>query len=335
MTQKGKNIIAIPFILLLFIQPFSIQANSKDIFVSATLDTSNILIGDQIRLHLTAEMPLGAAVHFPVLKDSLAGGKIEIIRTDEKDSIATAPNRIQLHRTYIITSFDSGSIEIPPLPFIYGADTIFSLPLLLNVTNMVVKADKPIFDIKDVLRIPLTWKEFLLYLLFFILGGAIVAGVIYVIVRRRANKPLFKMKAPDDPAHVVAFRELEKLKAEKLWQQSKHKEYQSRLTDIIRTYIERRYLIAAMESTSDEIMYEIRQAAIIDGNLSEILEKMLRLADMVKFAKAEPMPDENEDSWNMAYEFVKATLVRPEPVPEPVNVEQPVVGENVKEEAKQ
>ena len=77
-----------------------------------------------------------------------------------------------------------------------------------------------------------------------------------------------------------------------------------------------------MEQVTDEIMYSFRTADISD-ELKIKLRNILFLSDLVKFAKEQPLPNENETSWINAHEFVMATKkdeIKIE-VPQPVNTE--------------
>jgi hypothetical protein len=123
---------------------------------------------------------------------------------------------------------------------------------------------------------------------------------------------------PKEPAHVVALRELDRIKDEKLWQKDKTKQYYSEVTDVIRTYIEDRFEIRAMEQTTDEIMTSFRYRRDLlneksMGNLSQILS----LADLVKFAKYHPLPDDDNLTLVNSYFFINETkkeeLKKPEP----------------------
>ena len=114
------------------------------------------------------------------------------------------------------------------------------------------------------------------------------------------------------PAHVRAISELDKLKAEKIWLQGREKEFYSKLTDILRTYIFEREGINAMEMTSGEILNEIRKITEVES-VYENLKQILSTSDLVKFAKYKPYPDENDLSLVNAYFFVNQTR-EPDPV---------------------
>ena len=65
---------------------------------------------------------------------------------------------------------------------------------------------------------------------------------------------MLAIKIPIRPAHEIALEELNKLDAEKIWQQGNFKSYHTSLTDIIRMFIEHRWQVNAMELTTDEIL---------------------------------------------------------------------------------
>jgi hypothetical protein len=115
---------------------------------------------------------------------------------------------------------------------------------------------------------------------------------------------------PKLPPHVIALQELDKLKNEELWQHEKVKDYYTRLTDIVRVYIEDRFTISAMEQTTFEILtsFNIKEEQIEKKSFDE-LKEILEVSDLVKFAKFTPLPDENHMMLSNAYLFVKETAV--------------------------
>ena len=127
-----------------------------------------------------------------------------------------------------------------------------------------------------------------------------------------------KKEEPKLPPHEQAIKELDEIKQQKLWQQGRSKEYYTLITDTLRKYIEERFGINAMEMTSGEILELIRknsEAQSVYDNLRQILQ----LADFVKFAKMNPLPDENDLSMMNAYLFVNQTKVEEMQEPESTN----------------
>jgi hypothetical protein len=107
--------------------------------------------------------------------------------------------------------------------------------------------------------------------------------------------------------------ELEKLRAKKLWQTGKIKDYHTELTDILRKYFEDRFHIMAMESTTAEILEDLEAKTLIAKENREVLSRILLMADLVKFAKYLPLPEEHDHSMEYAVDFINKTYSTPEP----------------------
>jgi len=310
------------FITLFFAAGAFVVANAQTIQVNARFDSAAIIIGDQIKLHIEMERQKDVRVQFPAWMDAIPRN-IEIIEVYPVDSIQTAGGRVRLKQAILVTSFDSGRHVLPPLrfPFVADgiADTIATRPTFLDVFTMPLDDTQEIADIKPIYKMPIGWADIWPWLLRFgllLLAVAIIGFAIYAFIRRRNNKPIFSAPKPADPPHIVALRELDRLRGEKLWQNNRTKDYYTRLSDVVRTYIEGRFGVAAMEMTSDEILFGLQNTGFEDNNLVSRLRKLFSLADLVKFAKAQPFPDENETSMLDSYLFVNNTKI--EVVAEPV-----------------
>lgn len=287
--------------------------NGQDIKLKTALEHDSIWLGDQIKLLIVVEQPAATKIEFPQLPDSIQ--KIEILNKSKIDTSKLDGTRIQLKQTYLVTCFDSGAHYIPPFKFnvkrALSVDPLMSNDLTLFVKFPPVNLKKGPADIKKPFSAPVTLKEIAPWLLGIILIGAIVFLVIYAISRIKRNKPLFvRPPKPKLPPHVLALQELDKLKSEELWQHEKVKDYYTRLTDIVRVYIEDRFTIAAMEQTTFEILSDFKnKKSLIDKKSFTELKEILELADFVKFAKLTPLPDENHKMLSNAYLFVKETTL--------------------------
>jgi hypothetical protein len=303
-------------LILLILLPSLKPALAQQIKVSSSLERDSIWLGDQIKMILIAEYPVGTMVSFPQLNDSLGNG-VEVLSRSSRDSSKLGDGILQLRQTYLITAFDSGPHPIKPFLFVghtkITPDTLRSNPLTLFVKVPNVDLKKGFADIKKPYGAPVTFKEIAPWIIGIILVAAIVFFILYAISRRRKNIPLFSLPAkPKLPPHVVALSELDKLKEEQLWQHDKVKDYYTRLTDIIRVYLEERYDVPAMEQTTQEILSDFKgENSQIKGKLFTGLQKTLDTADLVKFAKYTPLADENHFVMVHAYSLVEET--KPEP----------------------
>ncbi|WP_372932549.1 hypothetical protein [Mariniphaga sediminis] len=286
---------------------------AQRIKATASLDSANILLGDQVKLFLEINHPKKVDITFPQVPDTIRGN-IEVLQQSEIDTFEMDDETFQKQiQSYLITCFDSGSHRIPPFWFKINMDgRIDSIPsngVTLNVHTIPIDTTRGPTDIKMPYDAPVTLKEVIPYILGIILIGAILFFILYSIKRKKQNKPIFTLpKKPKEPAHVIALRELDRIKDEKLWQQGKIKPFYSDVTETLRTYIEDRYDIPAMEKTSDETLDSFRfRRDLLKEKTFENLSRILKLADLVKFAKYTPLPDDNNMTLVDAYFFINDT----------------------------
>jgi len=301
------------FITLFLAVSSLVAINAQTIQVNARFDTTAITIGDQIRLHIELERQKDVQVQFPVWTDALPRS-IEILEIFPVDSTQISGGRVRLKQEILITSFDSGRHVLSPIsfPFVVEGmnDIIATRSIFLDVFTVPLDREEEIADIKPIYTLPIGWADiwpWLLRISLFLLAAAIIAFGIYAFIRWRKNKPIFSLPKPTEPPHITALRELDRLRDEKLWQSNRTKDYYTRLSDTVRTYIEGRFDVMAMEMTSDEILDGLQKTGFEDNNLVDRLRKLFTLSDLVKFAKAEPLPNENETSMLDSYLFVNNT----------------------------
>ena len=99
---------------------------------------------------------------------------------------------------------------------------------------------------------------------------------------------------------------LSELDAKQLWQKNQSKQYYIELTDIIRKYIEDRFNTPAMELTTEEILDKARMVRDMQP-FYDMLTEVLHMADLAKFAKFEPLPQEHMDAMEKARHFVNTS----------------------------
>ena len=307
--------IYILFLLTSFVQPaFGYES------VKVVPDTSDIRIGEQITLDLTIEGQEGIEYLFPSCKDTLVK-QIEILSKSATDT-TQQDDLFVYHQKWVITSFDSGSYKVPALSFLIfkdssTIDTLTSVPFEINVATVAIDSTQTFKDIHDILEAP----EYPTDWTWYIVGAVVlllIGTILYFAIRKSKNQDrnitIEKKKKPDVPAHIYALQKLNELNDKKLWQADKQKQYHSELTEIIRTYLELRYEVSALEKTSGEVFEIMENKAVLDIENFEKLKGMLTLADMVKFAKKNPLPAENEQAMQQAIQLVENTkLVVTEP----------------------
>ena len=296
----------------------SLGSVAQEIKATATLDSNSILIGQQRKLQLSVEYRADKgqhiAVHFPEVCDTLRK-EVEVVSQSKIDTVVSKndPFLFRLTKTLYITSFDSGYWAVPPFRFTVNSDTnaVLTDALLLQVSTVAVDTTQAIKDIKGIYAQSYTFMDWLkdhMYAVYITLAAILVILLSIYFIRRYMKRPapVVVVEAPKVAAHIVALGKLEQLRSEKLWQEGKIKLYYSSLTDILREYIENRFKIQALEQTTEEILYGFRNVAI-DEESKMKLKQVLVLADLVKFAKEQPVAAENEQSISNVYDFVNGT----------------------------
>jgi len=307
--------------ILMFVL-FSSMLQGQNIHVETQLDTNSILIGEQTnityRLFYNNE---NDAIEFPILQDTLHKN-VEIIEVSPIDT-ARYESQFKQSVKVVLTSFDSGYYAIRPLSFKVNEKIYESEPMLLEVRNVPLDSVnlaelelQDFNDIKDIYEDPFTLKEFLnVYGLRILIGGGSIALAAFLFWRFFGRKKVEVKEdivfVPKKPDYEIALERLNSIEEEKLWQNGKHKAFHSEVTETVRTYLESRFRVNAMEQTSAEIINQMKYADI-DVEAQSDLVRMLKLADMVKFAKEEPGAQENELTMQLAKTFIENSIRKEE-----------------------
>ncbi|MHA4896169.1 hypothetical protein ACXZ1K_15565 [Pedobacter sp. PWIIR3] len=301
--------------LLLTLVALSIKGFSQSTTVGARLDKSDILLGGQTTLRLSASLPANGKITFPALSDTISS-KIQIVEIGKLDTLKEESGRWKISRTYTITAFDAGVLTVPAFKFIGPDGELLTDPLPLQVEEVKVDTTKGVYDIKQPMTVKYGFIDWLkdngaLILLGFFLAILLI-GLWFYYHKRRKKQPVIQEVKPLVPPHVTAIKKLEELRDKRLWQQEEVKLYYSELTDIVREYLEKRYGIPAMEQTSDEIFTSLMKLDVTEENKVKLREVLL-LADLVKFAKQKPVAADNEASMESAMLFVKKSIIVNQP----------------------
>lgn len=291
----------------LLAQTFSIEA-----------DKDSITIGDPITLTISLNTKNQEHLIWPTFfKGDSLPETFEILEVLDKQQSNNQSSLVTQQLT--ITSFDPGLHLIEPLVVQDSASILTSNTLSIYVSLFPADTIQPIRDIKPILEAELTskdkWYGFVNWLKknwYWIILGLIVLGfLIWLLFFRKKKKvieeePKVKAVKPKIPPHILALQDLRQLNEVKPWKEGGFKEYNSQLTDIMRTYIFGRYKVSTKEKTSAEILDKLRDQRITN-QLKESLNNILTQADLVKFAKQEPTDDENQVMLDEAINFVKQT----------------------------
>lgn len=309
MTRHIRTILLALTIALATALPALSQTSLK-----VSLDSAYLLMGKTTPLHIELIRPADGNGALFIPADTLAD-KVEILHALEADTSDIKNGRVEIRQDLTLQSFDSGTYILQPIRYVQGNETISSNKLVLKVIPVPVDTLTAIHDYADVADVD---RKLIDYLPDFIADyGLWILAVIlllllgYLTIRRlMSGKKAAAEKTVVIPPYEQAINALESLRSDKLCEQGREKEFYTRLTDILRQYLHGRFGINAMEMTSTQIRHTIQ--ANEETRLSKRnMDRVLEIADFVKFAKVRPLPDDNIMAFNSAMQFVEDTKPQP------------------------
>lgn len=300
--RKNRYLFFVPVLLLgssVFAQPY----------VKAQTSTRKIIIGDPVNVWLEVQTKSSEdKIEWPSFKEELHGlewvekGKIDTI--EQKDTFL-------LRQKLTLTAFDSGQYYIPSFmvvvtpkgeaPQIFHTD---SFPV--NVQTLPVDTTQGFKPIKGIMEVKSSWLDYWKPALLVLAVLVVIFLIIFYFIKKKKRKEPEITQVSPEKAHERALRLLTELKAQNLGASGKVKEYYNQLSIILRNYFENRFGIAAMEQTTDELLSKTHKMRDMKPFRKE-LRMILQIADLAKFAKAEPLPEDQEACMDAAIQIVQQT----------------------------
>ncbi len=298
-----------------------VNVQAQTISVAAYTDTTDYLVGDFINYEIEVVTRKNIEVISPSVPDTLT--QLELIAREEPVLTEDEKTKTTIYK-FIFAGYDSVQAVIPPVVVKYRTadDTSFKKivtdSVVVNVHTVPVSTAEEIKDVKSPITIPYDWKWLLLWAAIALL--IIIAGYYsYKKYRQKKSEQPVEKEIIIIPPHVKALAALGNLESERLWQNGSIKDYHSRITEIIRNYFEERFDLPAMELTTTETIHHLKSIKEKEIIL-DITYDFLSNADLVKFAKFQPLESVNEEMMKQAKEIIHSTIPQ-----KPVITEEEVV----------
>jgi hypothetical protein len=333
----GRSLISLAALLLLWIlpgcgggetaqpepaeHPIERTAELGPVRLAVRLDRDELRVGDELHLTIEAVAETGVDVSMPQFEDAI--GPFDILERTTPPDVPVDGRRRWRH-AYRLSTFESGELAIPSieLEFVDRRDgaqadeatgsTLASEPIPVTVTTVLAESDDPLATrkVRDpvYVRAPMSGR-----LIAAIVGGAVLALALLILIigRLTRSRRAVPWAAPALPPHVWALGELDRLAGDSLIERGEVQAYYFRLSDIVRSYIERRYGLMAPERTTNEFLREARRHQALRELHRTLLASFLRTADMVKFALHRPTAADADEAWSAARRFVEETAPIP------------------------
>ena len=303
------------WLVLACFMSFSIGAQQQA-ELKAAVDTTSIRIGEQLNYTLQIKADSTAQVLFP---EQPIFAPFELLEESPIDTLR-AQSHYLYTKQYALIQFDSGNYFLPQQQVLVNGFSKIADLIPIRVNPVVVDTTKQnLFDIKPLTEVEKNYDALISRILWGLVIGLVCIGIMYTYLFQKRKKEL---RAQELPPFERAIEELKALESENLSEQEEFKRYYSRLTDVVRRYLEEEAKIDALESTSEELLtkLELRKDAgslDLDRQTLMSLRAVLQNADLVKFAKS--MPEKytaNEDRKAVEHVVIETKEALPEPTEE-------------------
>lgn len=285
----------------------AITANAAGAFkVTANADSSVIEMGDRTMVHLSVTAPTANAIPVEELKPNTTYHGVDIIEVNS-DTTSLTGGGSRVDYNILIQAFDPGMVTLPPFRFTLGTDTAESDIVTLKVTEVDLDSLTTINPMETIVSPNSRWYDIIPdWWYWVVIGLAVIAIGLALYLLYRKNGTIIIKRKPVIPPYELAVQQLNELRTQKLAELGQEKEYYTRLTEILRQYLDGRFGIYAMEMSSTQILYAIKHNEETKMTTEQI-QQILEIADFVKFAKVRPLPDDNIKTFNLAMNFVETT----------------------------
>jgi len=292
--------------------PYEITKVYKEgkILLALCVSRKEITTADRIRLFLEVRADEDMKVEFPGFKEQPEGFSL----VDEFEDLPQLLDnrRVLLRKHYELEPFLPGEYIIPAWKIsVFNRENISDKRLIetakikIIVKSVLVKGQKNVLrEISGPGELPHEGRV----LLYCMIGLGIIvllsaAGGFILYRLRRRNEFAEPVLAP----HEIAMLAIENLLSEDLLEKGELKLFHSRLSDILRRYIEQRFGLRAPERTTEEFLEELRSNSVLEKRFRRMLRQFLTQCDMVKFARYDSSVEEVKTVLDICRSFIDAT----------------------------
>ncbi|MBF0239605.1 MAG: DUF4381 family protein [SAR324 cluster bacterium] len=279
--------------------------------LTLTLNKTILTIAETLELNLVARLSEDHDIKWPKFGENLEKFGIRDYRSPAPKLLENG--LMEYQKTYVLEPFLSGEYLIPSITLYFWkkdeqppqTHELSTEPVTLQVASLLPEniQKQELRENLPPVEMPISQQTWLLAgfgATLLVLAGA---GGWWFWRKRKRRETI----VPERPPHETAYEALEHLVRENLIEKGEIKEYYLRLSNILRHYIEHRFLIKAPEQTTEEFLTELRNHERLAGYHKDLLKNFLKHCDLVKFAKHQPQQDEIQQAFHACRQFIEDT----------------------------
>ena len=277
-----------------------ITSFSQNLSIQGKLNRSEIKTGEQAVIDLTIRTNNLPQTQFYLKEEAQKEAPYTVIALVPVDTVDISSRIKEISAKLVLTSFDSTLITIPPIVAKTPTDSAETAPMGLKVIQPEVDSKHPsnFKDIKAPWDVSLSLKDWLILILSSWIFWVVIAVLVgFYIAYRIFNYYQSKKANPTPQIQVRELSLIEKTEAallqleqQQLIEQELFKEFYSELITIFKFYLNESYSWTTTEMTSNELMKQMSSVELSSSE-QEMLRLVLTEADLSKFAKYTPSPD--------------------------------------------
>lgn len=290
--------------IVIFILLILAVVSHAQVQVTASVDSTKILIGGRSHYFITVYASKGTKISFPEFNN-----KKEIISDVEvlsaKSDTADANGKVRIRRIYTITAWDAKRYTIPAQKVIVGGTTKTTGNVALDVQAVPIDTVKSTpMPPDDIQKVPFSWGEWVPVILVLVLALILICIVFYlyrILCHKKNGRTPKNTRALS--YYEQAKYDLSEIAANKMLY-VEQKDYYTDVTNVLRKYISQRYNINALEMTSHEILESMKDVCDVYE-----LKVVFNTADLVKFAKYSTDANDMTYYFDSIVHFIDSTKV--------------------------
>ncbi len=273
-------------------------------------DRVEIRLSDEIRLTMSMEGDAGLEVQPPEPRTTSPDWQVR--REFAPERVPLPGGHVRWQERFRLSPLKPGdlSLALAPLRYRLSPDTedwqeIAWRPIPVHVSTEIFRAD--LSELRDIpppeevppapsMTAPFAWASLALAIVLLLLSG-------WALLRRRSRW------TPALPPGAWALAELERIQLPVEFTERDVEHFFTRLSDVLRRYVELRYHLPAPEQTTAEFLEEMRRSPQLQPEQQAVLRDFLERCDLVKFARVQPSTEECRAAAERARTFVEQTVV--------------------------
>ena len=276
--------------------------------VVRTVDAKQWQPGAPITMQIIATAPEGTSLQLPELGSTF--GPFDVRPSPIQPA---SPQKSSVVAELV--AWEAGPLEVPAITVSMtsadGTKTTATVPAISVTLTSLIGSELPLTELASEIRGPVEIDTRAWWWWAIAAGATVAAGAfVWWLMRRPTQQPVVAPVAPGEWAR----REFDLLESQRLPERGDVEGFFVRLSDVVRTYVERRYQIAAPDQTTQEFLSQAAHHPDLAGEHERTLGAFLRSADMVKFAAARPASDTCAHALTAMRGFVERTAPPPSEV---------------------